>query len=199
MFCWEARAALDRQEAGWLAAGEARRLLSHLAGCAACSGERRRREDLVSLLRETGRIEPLTAPAGFEAAVLRAARARGRAQERPIPRSLRRLAPFPVAAAAAVVMTALMLSVLRGPVPRPDPATSNPAVAQDLSAEASVGEDFVSSSSLLDDGDDRIAPPREIPFTIREDLVGSRRGRIPMTTYVLEPPPAQAAVVRASL
>jgi hypothetical protein len=48
--------------------------------------------------------------------------------------------------------------------------------------------------------DDRLAAPDDIPFVVLEDLVGERRGRIPETTYVMEPPPARpAAVVRASL
>jgi hypothetical protein len=191
MFCWEARASLDRQEAGWLAAGEARRLQAHLTGCAACSGERRRRDELVALVREAGRAGPSMAPQGFEASVLRAVRARS-ASAPATPRPAFRLSPFPVAAAAAVVLAALALSLLGGPAPgRPERAL--PAVA---SADT---DDLLSGASLADDVDDRIVPPREIPFTIREDLVGTRRGRIPMTTYVMEPPPADAVVVRASL
>jgi hypothetical protein len=193
MFCWEARASLDRQEAGWLAAGEARRLQAHLTICAVCSADRRRREDLVALVRESGRAVALAAPDGFEASVLRAARARAAASA-PVaaPRALPWLAPFPVAAAAAVVMAALMLSVLRAPAPENRQA-SPPALA------STDADDMMSALSPIDDGDDRIAPPREIPFTIRQDLVGTRRGRIPSTTYVLEPPPAETMVVRASL
>jgi len=41
--------------------------------------------------------------------------------------------------------------------------------------------------------------PEEIPFTVDEDLVGTRRGRIPATTYVLEPAPEERPVMRASL
>jgi anti-sigma factor RsiW len=197
MFCWEARAALDRQEVGWLAGAEARRLQAHIEACAGCRTEHDRRGRLASLVSDAGRVESPVAPQGFEAAVMRAARAR--AAERPRGRKVHAawLAPLPVAAAASVVVAGLLLALLRGPAAERPLVQLRPGEAQ-TSGPVETGDDSL-AASLADDVDDQIAPPREIPFTVREDLVGDRRGRIPMTTYVLEPPPVEGAVVRASL
>jgi len=196
MFCWEVRAALDRQEVGWLASGEARRLQAHIETCAACRATRDHRLDLTALVRDAGRLEPPVVPAGFEAAVMRAARA---ASRRPAPQRLPAAWPSPlrVAAASLVVAAALALALLHGPAAVPPVSPS--LVSGARPAGASEPGDDALAASLADDVDDQIAPPREIPFTVREDLVGYRRGRIPATTYVLEPPPTEAVVVRASL
>jgi len=198
MFCWEVRAALDRQEVGWLASGEARRLQAHIEACATCRATRDRRLDLTALVRDAGRLEDPVAPAGFEAAVMRAARARGKAA-RPAPQSLPAAWPSPlrIAAASLVVAAALALALLNGPAAGRPSAPSLVSGARPAPA-IGAGDDAL-AASLADDVDDQIAPPREIPFTVREDLVGYRQGRIPMTTYVLEPPPTEAVVVRASL
>jgi hypothetical protein len=79
-----------------------------------------------------------------------------------------------------VVAAATTLALLGGAPPR----DAGPAV----------------TAEFQEDLNDGVAPPAEIPFTIREDLVGEHRGTIPLTTYVLEPAPAdEAPVVRASL
>ncbi|MGH9867748.1 MAG: hypothetical protein ACREAA_06240 [Candidatus Polarisedimenticolia bacterium] len=186
MFCWEARAALDRTEAGWVAGSELRRLQAHLDRCPDCHENRSRRERLTTLVRDAGRIEPPLVPDGFEMTVLRAARARRR-ELAPSSPAMPRLAPLPAAAALVVVLASAVLAMLGGA-----PSGAGPQ-------QASLG----ASPSEMDDSfelDDRLAAPAEIPFVVRQDLVGDRRGRIPMTSYVMEPPPAQpATIMRASL
>jgi len=186
MFCWEARAAMDRTEAGWIAGNEIRRLQSHLERCPACQGDRSRRERLSSLVREAGKHETPLVPDGFEMAVLRAARARRR-ELSPSRPALARLAPLPALSALALVLATAALALLGG------------APSKEASAPAFMAASQLEATDVFD-RDDRLASPAEIPFVVREDLVGDRRGHIPVTTYVIEPPPAlPAAVVRASL
>jgi hypothetical protein len=65
---------------------------------------------------------------------------------------------------------------------------------------AGVPADSVADTATpMESDDDLVTAPREIPFTVEMDLVGERRGTIPLTTYVLEPAPRQTAVLRASL
>jgi hypothetical protein len=177
MFCWEARQAMDRGDAGWIVSGERRRLHEHFGRCAACREERARRDRLTGLVREAGRVASPAAPDGFEMAVLRAARARAAA--RPAPAAGAWLRPLPAAAALLVVVAATTLALVGG-APR--------------------GAGTAVTAEFQEDLNDGIAPPAQIPFTIQEDLVGEHRGTIPLTTYVLEPAPAERApVMRASL
>jgi hypothetical protein len=54
-----------------------------------------------------------------------------------------------------------------------------------------------SETTAANDLNDRIVAPQEVPFVVHEDLVGARRGRIPLTTYVLEPAPDEQSAAGA--
>lgn len=127
-------------------------------------------------------------PDQFDERVMREIRARRSAPSRqpllfPQPDALR---PLALAAAVALMVVAGALSLMLGVPSSPSPAV--PAT------QASFQTD-----DAADPLEDAVSLPREVPFMVEGDLVGARRGTIPLTTYVLEPPPEQAAVVRASL
>ncbi|HEY3176166.1 MAG TPA: hypothetical protein VGK94_10470 [Candidatus Polarisedimenticolia bacterium] len=168
-------------------------LRDHLAACSGCLEERDRLERLATLLAlEAPRLH---VDGGiFEARLMREIRSRTdlRPARRDRPTLLAAwssLKPASLGAALCLMAAAGALAlVLQG---QPVPSTSVPAGATvGASSQADVDDD---------DGGDLVTPPREIPFTVERDLVGARRGTIPLTTYVLEPAPDQTPVMRASL
>jgi hypothetical protein len=154
-----------------------------------CSDELDRLERLSRLVAEAAPRLRVDADL-FETQLMREIQTRARgASARPRP--VVTFAPWPglgpasLAAALLVMAVCGVLAVLVGgqPVPRGGPA----------------GVAAVTESRNTDEYEDAVTSPREIPFTVETDLVGARRGTIPLTTYVLEPPPEQSTVVRASL
>ncbi|HKY32771.1 MAG TPA: hypothetical protein VJV23_09565 [Candidatus Polarisedimenticolia bacterium] len=190
MFCWQARRRLGAMEKGAEVSPGAD-LRRHLQRCQACRVESAALAAAVRLLEEAASAADQTLRLDeFEDRVLRAARARaGGEASRPAGGwRLPAWGPVPLAAALGLAMLASTVMLSRF-VPAARPADPAPAAAASLEVE---GIDLA----------DRLAPPREIPFTLHEDLIGDRHGRIPVTTYVLEPPPAEEQedrVVRASL
>jgi len=203
MYCWQAR----QQFADWIDQGaappRARRVGAHLASCASCRLEVERLSDVARLVGESAwprradapeaESRGIWAPAELERRLLREIRARA-ASARPQPRP-RLLFTAPAAAAVLLMLGASAAAhYLSGSsslsVSRPDSATvSNPTDLRLASDARRPPQD-----DLRDD-----LAVREVPFTVQEDLVGARRGRIPLTTYVLEPAPEPARVLRASL
>lgn len=194
MFCWQVR----RRFADMMEAGDDPRLTgaqAHVDACQDCRHELQALSGVAEIVGAEARAwpgsTPLTDPVAFEHAVFSRARATQRdgAQgpallsriEPPIPR-WRGLVPT-IASAAAIMALAVAASLFVGTSP----------------------EGILPTHVALEDwpeqeqASDQLAPPREIPFTIREDLVGARTGTIPATTYVLEPAPVEKAVMRASL
>ena len=194
MFCWQARTGFADLIAGTPAdpPAELRTLEQHLQGCASCRAE-------VDSLRRVSLLVAETAISGapahpdtdeFANRILREGRARAASiQSRPIPNAMFHMRrPLPLAAALCLMVAAVTLTHFTG------------GVALEGRVPAAVA---AASAPIINDGNDAIedgvVPPREIPFVVREDLVGARRGSIPLTTYVLEPAPVEKPVMRASL
>jgi len=141
------------------------------------------------MVAEAARIPgPVLRPSeseAFEASVLRAARSSDD-RKRLEPRS-GWLGTASIAAAASLMLVVAMAALLMG-------APGAPGAASIAAAGVAGG-----SSGPAPVEEDPLVGPREVPFTYVEDLVGARRGRIPLTTYVLEPAPDEKPVVRASL
>ncbi len=187
MFCWQARRRLaDLIEHG-ASPGDA--VARHIARCAACRADRDAMASIADLVRLASPAIPEGGPGDEEFVHRVSILARRRAAEaRPAIRT--RPSLIPAAAAISILLLATVLAFFYGG--RPDPATG-PTLASGLPApdrSDATRPDFESV--------DMLRPPREIHFSVRQDLVGVRTGRIPMTTYVLEPPPRESAVVRAS-
>lgn len=193
MRCWGARGVLADLIEGSPSGARSRRAKQHVDSCPAC---RAMHDDLLRmsiLAREAG--QDLTSgamvAAGFEERLMREIRSRSDGG------SLRAAAPLlrkPLPLGAAIIlMSASVLLALYfsgyvatdGFTPRLVAGGAGELVSSET-ADAGVRGDL---DTLM---------PREVPFTLRQDLVGSRRGRIPLTSYVLEPAPEESAVVRAS-
>ena len=205
MFCWQARRGFVEKLEG-ITGGAGSPLERHLSGCAGCCAELEGLRQLRTILSESARSSAIftgativtnaTDATPFEERVLRLARSRAARSQGDAAHGAydgRRswlvslpgpLAALPVAAAFSLMVGAVLLSHFLGggvpagsPTPAAAAATSQTAAANDL--------------------DDRIVAPQEVPFVVQEDLVGARRGRIPLTTYVLEPAPDEQTADRA--
>lgn len=172
----------------YLAAGERQPALAlHLASCAGCRAEERRVGQLLTLLAEPAPPMRLQSD-HFTQRVMVAIQ-----KQKSSPASFTWAALRPAAGfRLSMALPALCLMLAAG------------AMALLLSGQAvPVGETRLAGSSTTtltagDEYQDSLRPPREVPFSVEEDLVGRRRGTIPLTTYVLEPAPKDAPVVLAS-
>jgi len=187
VFCWNARRQFADSIDARLGALAGRRLEAHLAACVRCSGEYDALTAVAQAVGDAARPDAIRPPADFEARLFAAIRSR-----HPAPAPAFALpATFPLAASIVLMVAAALIAALAvGPGDSAllsPPAVSSPPVS---GLRAEPGDDPSA---------DRLAPPEEIPFTLHEDLVGTRRGRIPSTTYVLEPAPEERPVMRASL
>jgi hypothetical protein len=196
MFCWQARRWIARLAGAPVASSgspDRKVLEDHIASCARCRARSDRLGRLSFLMAQSAPRLHLDGKL-FEDRLMReirtrAAHSRLRPAGRPDP--VVSFTPWPgLRPAALVVAVSLMaasgaLALLLGGQPMPREAIPTDSVAQ--------------TATQMESGDDLVAAPREIPFTVEMDLVGERRGTIPLTTYVLEPAPRPAAVMRASL
>ena len=172
----------------YLAAGDdpgAGALARHLASCPGCRSERDRLRELLTMLSVAA--PPLRVDeTQFTDRLMSTIRARERAAV-PQPASFgwALLRPITVLPALCLMLaagfTALYLSGDVSPVP-----------SERMAANASLQD------APVDEYQDTLRPPREIPFTVDQDLVGTRRGSIPLTTYVLEPAPREEPIRLAS-
>lgn len=185
MFCRTARRRIPDAIEGTLAPGRRLALEHHLASCAACASIRNDAVTVSSLLADlpAEALPESVRRSSFEETVVRRARIAGEASD-PIIAWRPSFHAFPITAAAVLLLLAGVLAMSLSGMSGSRPDTETRAANADP-----VPEDHPYV--------DRIAP-REIPFTFEADLVGIRRGRIPATTYVLEPAPEQDTVVRAS-
>ncbi len=171
---------------------------------------------------------PAVTGTGFEQRVLATARARSvdaapthgilvefRAQRWPAFPAIRRPAPLQAAAAAAIMVLAGVIAVMYGGLAPFRDASPSMAARESEPAAWDYERDYELDHEMAGDLDrlaaydadameadrrdlDVLMPEREVPFSLRQDLVGVRSGRIPATTYVLEPAPDESAVMRAS-
>jgi len=212
MFCFVARRRFADDIEGTLRGRRRDDLARHLDSCASCRRERASHARIAQMLGDESRAgagmgsNPRLA-IGFEDRLMREIRSRAGGADRAAPHERHRLhwtsgalSPTPMAAAltmmAAAGLAALYLGgyvATEGFTPRlvqSAPAGATPTLVDD---QAGGGAVAVSRA-----GQDDELISREVPFSIRQDLLGQRRGRIPLTTYVLEPAPDESAVVRAS-
>jgi len=196
MFCWQARLRFSEMVEPALAPRAASdrsgRLFRHLTSCPACRQELEGQRRVAALVAESAQTfssaaSPLSRDV-FADQVLCAARARKASVERFAPPR-----PLPLAAALVLMVGAVALAHIAGggQVGTPVSPASNQVLQSAAATAATHG-----AGDALDDG---VVPPREIPFVVQKDLVGARRGSIPLTTYVLEPAPDVKPVMRASL
>lgn len=189
MLCLMARRylAADNGRATNTGVGAARQraLGSHLATCPGCRSEQVRLGRLLTLLADatpSSRLEGDQFMDRLMATIQTRQKAERLSPEPHAWTGFRPAAVFPaLCLMLAAGVTALYLSgqVIPGPTTR-------------LAASS------VTSVTDVYDSQDSLKPPREIPFSVEEDLVGTRRGTIPLTTYVLEPAPKDAPIVLAS-
>lgn len=193
MFCWQVRWHMSDLIEGDLSGAPAPRLRSHLEGCESCRVQLGEMERVASLVKECG-SDPLSpgsireAAVGFEDRVLRELRARslGAHRAQADPRFL--MAPVPLGIAIVSLAVVLVLGLYFGGLVATD-GFGPKLVASGPDTETRTP----AASAAFDEAD--------IPFLVRQDLVGPRRGRIPTVTYVLEPAPEEPdeeAVLRAS-
>lgn len=183
---------------------------AHLRLCVPCAEEREAMSGIASIIAAAGSVAPGTAVTGpaFEHRVL--ASLRDRQSGAPAQGSLvsfrppvwpgfpvfRRPAPLQAAAAAVIMVLAGVVAVLYGGFSALRDATQPPMISRSdtgLWDDETRNADFAGYEDL-----DMLVPAREVPFSLRQDLVGVRSGMIPATTYVLEPAPDESAVMRAS-
>lgn len=186
------------------------RIEAHLSLCVPCSEERDAMSGVASIIAAAGAIVPgpaVTGPA-FEHRVL--ASLRDRQSGAPEHGSLasfrppvwpgfpvfRRPAPLQAAAAAVILVLAGVVALLYGGFTASRDASQPPMISRN---DAGLWDDEARNADFAGDEDlDMLVPVREVPFSLRQDLVGVRSGMIPATTYVLEPAPDDSAVMRAS-
>ena len=204
--------------------GSRARIESHLRQCPSCAAERDAMSGIAATVAAAAAVAPglaVTGP-GFEQRVLASLRAgrkagavvdgsalRVRGSAWPV---LRWPAPLSAAAAVAIMLLAGVLAALYGGFATSPSIDTPPAIAAN---DTGVWDDELLDMARADDGAatralyndavgldmrdlDMVMPAREVPFSVRQDLIGVRSGRIPATTYVLEPAPDESAVMRAS-
>jgi len=210
MSCRQVRKNLVDLVDGVLAADGRDRMEEHLRACVPCAAERDATSRVASMLAAAGAVAsgPAVTGPGFEQRVLASVRARGNA---PAPADgilvrfpqrwqlpvIRRPAPLQAAAAAAIMVLAGVVAVLYGGFTASRDA--GPAIASYAPDREAGSWDDADVDAAYEMSDlDLVMPAREVPFSLRQDLVGVRSGRIPATTYVLEPAPDESAVMRAS-
>lgn len=184
MFCWQARKGFADRIDGVLD-GDLQR---HLDACPACRADLEGLGRAALIVSESKRVPPIET-LSFEDRVLREGRARLAAARISVPTRVSLLRPVPLGAAVLFLMAAGSAAYFL------DGASARLATVPAASVTA-VGD--TASTDL----EDRLVAPPDVPFVVHEDLVGARRGRIPLTTYVLEPAPDEKAgtpVLRASL
>ena len=223
MFCFVARRQFADDIEGTLRGRRRDDLARHLGACAACSSRRASQARIAQILRDESGVGPplghgvdlrsdpnvghgasLSAGAaarlaiGFEDRLMREIRSRRAGADggtRPVmqPRldwTRETLSPTPLAAALTIMVAAGLAGLYLGGYV----ATKGFTPRLVSSASDRAGNEV--AVSRTGQADDLIS--REVPFTIRQDLLGQRRGRIPLTTYVLEPAPHESTVVQAS-
>jgi len=202
MRCMMARRSLAAGEdrlSGPRATARQRRLARHLVSCERCRSEQARLDRLRGLLVEAAPSVRMDADL-FASRLMTAIqeRRKGPAAAPAVPG--RRIVPSPPAWESPAwagfrplaFVPALCLMLAAGLVSfyltgQPIPEETNQMAAAVPTLSANVGE-----------YQDALKPPREVPFSVEQDLVGRRRGTIPLTTYVLEPAPKDAPIVLAS-
>lgn len=162
-----------------------RALVRHLASCPGCRSEQERLGHLLTLLASAA--PPLQLGGDqFSVRLMATIQARQKAE---------RLSPEPFAWTGfrpAAVLPALCLMLVAGFMALYLSGQAIPGTRTQLATSS------VTQVTYVDDYQDSLKLPREIPFSVEEDLVGTRRGTIPLTTYVLEPAPTEAPIVLAS-
>ena len=175
------------------------RLAHHLSSCDGCRAEQERVGSLLTLLASAA---PSFAPQPdqFTDKLMAAIQERKRGvAHAPSSGTPRPIAAWPVVEPfawagfrPAAVLPALCLMLAAGVMALYLSGQTGAGLTPRLVASAA------GSSGSADDYQDSLKPPREVSFSVEEDLVGMRRGTIPLTTYVLEPAPKDAPVVLAS-
>ena len=192
MFCWQVRRALADQT-------HLRRTDSvrrHLESCPSCRTESEEQARIAGLVAESGRLpasfESRSAAVPFEQRVMAGLRERLEGLSAPPVRDplgvTEARVPVHWAAAAALMILVTVMVIFLG-----DQGSSG--------SLSTAGTPGIVADSRFTDNDhltDTVMPPPEIPFALRQDLVGVRTGRMPVTTYVLEPAPEEGSVMRAS-
>lgn len=189
---------------------------AHLRLCVPCAEERDAMSGIASIIAAAGAVAPGPAVTGlgFEQRVMASLRDR----QSDAPGSLvsfrppvwpgfpvfRRPAPLQAAAAAVIMVLAGVIAVLYGGFTASRDVSQAPVISRNDAGlwddvTRNAGFDGYDTDNALSNGDlDMLVPVREVPFSLRQDLVGVRSGMIPATTYVLEPAPDDSAVMRAS-
>jgi hypothetical protein len=198
MFCFAARRRFADDIEGTLRGRRLEDLARHLGSCASCRDERASQARIAQILGDESRAgtgvssNPRLA-IGFEDRLMHEIRSRAAGDDRSSAEgqqvwSREALSPTPLAAALTIMAAAGLAALyLGGHIATKGftPMLVSSAPAGDRVAVSRTGQ-----------GDE--LTPREIPFRIRQDLLGQRHGRIPLTTYVLEPAPDESSVVQAS-
>lgn len=160
-------------------------LARHLASCPGCRSEQERLGRLLTLLANAAPPIRLEGDQ-FSIRLMATIRERQSAQRlRPEPFAWRGLRPATVLPALCLMLVAGVMALYLSGQVIPGPA-------------ARLASSSVTQVTSVDDYQDSLKPSREIPFSVEVDLVGTRRGTIPLTTYVLEPAPKEAPIVLAS-
>ncbi len=214
MFCFVARRRFADDLEGTLRGRRREDLARHLGSCASCRGERASQARIAQILGDESRAgagvgsNPRLA-IGFEERLMREIRSRAAGADRPSVEGRQgrqawtreALSPTPLAAALTIMAAAGLAALYLGGYVATEGFTPR------IVSSAPAGAPWADGSDA-EPGGDRLAlsrtgqgdelTPREVPFRIRQDLLGQRRGKIPLTTYVLEPAPDESTVVQVS-
>lgn len=194
MFCWQVRRRMsDIIEGDPGTPGP--RLGRHLESCERCRTRLEEFRSVASLVKECGEdpfapVSLAEAADGFEDRVVRRLRARSIEAARAQASSPLLMAPVPLGMAIVSLAVVLLLALYFGGL-----ITTN-----DFGPTLVADADESATPPAVATGPESVEP-NDIPFLVRQDLVGPRRGRIPTVTYVLEPAPEdpdEEAVLRAS-
>ncbi len=195
MRCWRVRWSMSDLIEDTLSEPMLRQVRKHLDSCVRCREQIDSLTSVASLVKDSGQnfarpIEDPDGPSAFEDRLMRAIWSRALkvpVRDRNPLQNLRR--PVPLGAAVIVLAAILLLGFYFGGMVVTDGFAPRLTVTD--------RQDPTSKPPELTAGLEVTDPP-EVPFLLRQDLVGTRRGRIPLTTYVLEPAPEDDAVLRAS-